>query len=98
MTTTYRVTKGQQYDRDGASVEISNSRGGGVLYASYAADGSYDCGHLPAAQNRQAVTDVVKRVIASGAEETITTGEPAKMVAPRRERTGDINRDYGMDA
>ena len=65
---TYHISKGQQYDREGAQVSW------GVLTARYRADGKYDCGDFPRLTDLDAVSEAVARVIASGESETLTTG------------------------
>lgn len=72
MTTTYTVTRGQQYDPDGASVEFGN------LSANFRADGRFQNGDFPGVEGLAAVKDAVARVIATGHAETISVGAPAR--------------------
>lgn len=81
MQRTYIITRGQQYDRGGASVD--HGRNGG-LTARYRADGSYDCGSPPAVADADAVEAAVARVIATGDAETLTLGVDAPSYTPEQ--------------
>ena len=77
MTTTYEISKGHQYDRDGALVQH------GCLYARYSVgqrrDGTIGLtidGHMPAIEDKPAVAEAVTRVMESGQAETLTLGLP----------------------
>lgn len=78
MQTTYIVTKGQQWDAEGARVEHGSLSGG------YRRDGRFDVGHNPATAHSAAVEAAVLRVIATGQAETVICGEPdqAMTLAP----------------
>lgn len=65
---TYKITKGQQYDRGGALVNW------GRLYARYSADGTFDGGDPPSVVHRKEIEAAVKRVIETGQPETLEYG------------------------
>ncbi len=83
----YTISKGQQYDRNGALVLR------GSLWCSYRSDGRYDTGHPVRSDDAELVEAAVLRVIASGQAETLTLGtetvetvetvKPISSVCPR---------------
>jgi len=84
---TYTITKGTQYDREGAVVTA------GPLTTTYSGpcermDGTtglvIDSGFGPAVGHEDAVEAAVLRVIASGQSETLTLGEDAPSRLPAR--------------
>jgi len=77
---TYEISKGQQYDSDGAVVFH------GSLCSRYDADGSFDGGDLISLDHETEVEAAVRRVIVSGQPETITLGQPP-ITSPISENT-----------
>jgi hypothetical protein len=71
MRIEYEIGKGQQYDADGAHVFFGRHG-----FSSYRADGQRDTGDLITEDHRAEVELVVRRVIATGQDETIVCGEP----------------------
>lgn len=66
----YTIRKGQQYDRDGAVVMY------GDLYVTYDHVGQRHTGGVVPAWARDQVEAVVRRVIATGVDETISVARP----------------------
>lgn len=67
--TTYQITRGQQYDRDGAYVSWDS------LWAAYKHDGTRDAGHMVSEEDLEAVESAVRRVIASSEPVTLVLGK-----------------------
>jgi len=67
---TYKITKGQQYDEQGATVKHGRS-----LYARYDREGKFDSGDPVPAYDRGEVDMKVEAVISSGQEQTLSLGE-----------------------
>lgn len=67
----YHITKGQQYDRNGAHVSWRGS-----LSAKYKADGSYDAGDFLPLHDEAVVEEAIRRVISTGISETVDTSVP----------------------
>ena len=65
---TYKISKGQRYDPDGAVV------GHGMLFATYTRDAVLDTGYPPAESEQEEVMAAVRRVIATGQGETVVIG------------------------
>ena len=72
---TYQISKGQQYDRNGARIAHES------LMANYTADGLFEVGHPVALSDTDAVADAVRRVIATGQAETLVISVPAHRIA-----------------
>ena len=70
----YTISKGQQYDRDGACVEHGNA------IAKYGSDGRFMAGSPIPLWASEAVEAVVARVIATGVSETISVPRPGAPV------------------
>lgn len=80
MQTTYIVTKGQQYDRDGARIKERGARSD--RYEQFTSSGGRDAGELLGGDYRDELLAAVARVIESGVEETLVVGEPSAPKAP----------------
>ena len=74
MTSTYTITKGHQYDREGATVTDGTLR---TNYSNGATELAMISGSGPAMEHEDAVAAAVLRVIASGQSETLTLGTVA---------------------
>jgi hypothetical protein len=74
MTRTYTITKGQQYDRQGASIRCTEGRS--ESYRSLTADGKRDAGSLGRSDDEAVVMAAALRVIETGVAETIVLGTP----------------------
>ena len=72
----YEISKGQQYDANGARVEH------GSLMANYTAEGYFDVGSPVRLEDADVIADAVRRVIATGRAETLVIGAPAHTVTP----------------
>lgn len=77
-TRTYTISKGHQYDRQGAYVKH------GVLWANYDRAGQYVSGHIPAAVDSELVAAAIRRVIETGITETLTLGTPAQPLTTKQ--------------
>lgn len=73
---TYTITKGQQYDREGARVAWS------LLGANYTRAGDHENGNLPAARHLETIEQAIGRVIATGATEIVTIHEQLGSTVP----------------
>ena len=84
---TYEISKGQQYDKDGATVKYGRNR-----YAKYDSKGKFQAGDFPPVYDQDEIGVAVLRVIATGQDEIITCGkayvptEADKIAAERAER------------
>ena len=72
----YTISKGQQYDRDGAEVEHGNGR----AYSQYRHDGQFDAGSPISMWAVEAVEAAVARVIATGTSEVLDIPRPGATV------------------
>jgi hypothetical protein len=79
-TRTYEISKGQQYDREGAFVMLDTKGHGSFAATSYSADGKFSHGELVMGADRAAIAEAVARVIASGQPETLTLGQAEPII------------------
>lgn len=89
--TTYTITRGQQYDRNGVQV-VTTDANGRSRWASYGADCQWAYGASDLARQSQEsgldpaglLTDAIARVQATGEAETLALGVTATVVAATR--------------
>lgn len=72
--TEYTVSKGQQYDRNGATVTWSEY--GAECDAKFDAAAQFQAGDFPSVDDLPTLSAVVARVISSGVSEAASVGEP----------------------
>lgn len=78
---TYRITKGAQYDPEGATVWHGRNE---ALVTSYSASGRREAGEPVRVDDDSVIARAVRRVIASGRSETITRGKEAPRLSPEQ--------------
>lgn len=71
---TYKISKGQQYDKEGALVSWNGQ------YAHYTRASRYQAGDFPRLSDQDALETLVREVIATGEARTLTVGQAAPVV------------------